>query len=111
MRASLRLRKWVFSSWHRRSSCKYTAVEESPGPDWKAICAPRVAAPGVAKTLTWFQTHELRRMGHTSRVIFVRRIRSDDFALARDLRLRALKSDPLSFGSSYAREVSHDETF
>jgi len=50
-------------------------------------------------------------MGHTSRVIFVRRIRSDDFALARDLRLRALKSDPLSFGSSYAREVSHDETF
>jgi GNAT superfamily N-acetyltransferase len=44
-------------------------------------------------------------------VISIRRIRSEDFALARALRLRALKSDPLSFGSSYEREVVRDEAF
>ena len=44
-------------------------------------------------------------------MILVRRIQSEDFALVRDLRLRALKSDPLSFCSSYEREVSRDETF
>ena len=58
-----------------------------------------------------FQTYELIEMGHTTRVILIRRIRSDDFALARALRLRALSSDPLSFGSSYAAEVTRDETF
>jgi GNAT superfamily N-acetyltransferase len=50
-------------------------------------------------------------MGHATRMILIRRIRSADFALARAVRLRALSSDPLSFGSSYAAEVTRDETF
>lgn len=50
-------------------------------------------------------------MGHTTGVISTRRIRSADFGLARALRLRALKADPRSFGSSYESEVTRDESF
>jgi ribosomal protein S18 acetylase RimI-like enzyme len=35
----------------------------------------------------------------------IRRIRSDEGAMLRDLRLRALRDDPDAFGSSYQREV------
>jgi GNAT superfamily N-acetyltransferase len=41
----------------------------------------------------------------------LRRIRSDDAQLARDLRLRALHTDPLSFGSTYPAESPRDDAF
>jgi GNAT superfamily N-acetyltransferase len=41
----------------------------------------------------------------------IRRIRSEDASLARDVRLRALRTDPLSFGSTYEREVVRDDAF
>jgi GNAT superfamily N-acetyltransferase len=41
----------------------------------------------------------------------IRRIRANDAPLARDLRLRALKSDPLSFGSTFEKEVVRDDAF
>ena len=41
--------------------------------------------------------------------VVVRRIRSGDAALLRDVRLRALATDPQSFGSTYEREAAFDE--
>jgi GNAT superfamily N-acetyltransferase len=42
----------------------------------------------------------------------VRRIRAGDAAVLRDVRLRALASDPESFGSTYEREAAYpDETW
>ena len=41
--------------------------------------------------------------------VVVRRIRSSDAALLRDVRLRALGADPESFGSTYEREAAFDE--
>jgi GNAT superfamily N-acetyltransferase len=41
----------------------------------------------------------------------IRRICADDAALARSLRLRALATDPLSFGSTYEQEVERDDAF
>ena len=41
--------------------------------------------------------------------VVVRRIRSGDAALLRDVRLRALATDPQSFGSTYDREAAFDE--
>jgi len=39
--------------------------------------------------------------------VVVRRIRSGDAALFRDVRLRALATDPESFGSTYEREAAY----
>jgi ribosomal protein S18 acetylase RimI-like enzyme len=38
----------------------------------------------------------------------IRRIRTGDAALLRDVRLRALQTDPASFGSTYERELAFD---
>lgn len=38
----------------------------------------------------------------------IRRIRADDAAHLRDVRLRALRSDPASFGSTYERELAFE---
>ena len=43
--------------------------------------------------------------------VTIRRIRAEDAALARALRLRALASDRLSFGSTYEAEVGRDDAF
>jgi ribosomal protein S18 acetylase RimI-like enzyme len=39
----------------------------------------------------------------------VRRVTPQDWLVLRDLRLRALRSDPLSFGSTYEREAAFSE--
>jgi GNAT superfamily N-acetyltransferase len=41
--------------------------------------------------------------------MLIRRIRADDAMRWRELRLRALRTDPLSFGSIYEREVGRDD--
>ncbi|HEY4223161.1 MAG TPA: GNAT family N-acetyltransferase [Myxococcota bacterium] len=41
----------------------------------------------------------------------IRRIRSDDAAALRVIRLRALATDPLSFGSTFASEAARDDAF
>ncbi|HJZ84506.1 MAG TPA: GNAT family N-acetyltransferase [Polyangia bacterium] len=41
----------------------------------------------------------------------IRRIRPDDVALARALRLRALASDPSSFSSTYEAEIVREDSF
>jgi len=41
--------------------------------------------------------------------VITRRIQSGDAARLRAVRLRALQSDPLAFGSTYAREVGRDD--
>jgi ribosomal protein S18 acetylase RimI-like enzyme len=41
--------------------------------------------------------------------VFVRRVTLDDVAAARSLRLRALETDPSSFGSTYAREAAFED--
>lgn len=41
--------------------------------------------------------------------MIIRRIRVEDAQAARDLRLRALKNDPLAFGSNFARESQFPE--
>jgi ribosomal protein S18 acetylase RimI-like enzyme len=38
----------------------------------------------------------------------IRRVAAGDAALLRDIRLRALRSDPASFGSTYERELAFD---
>jgi GNAT superfamily N-acetyltransferase len=43
--------------------------------------------------------------------IEIRRIRPDDALAARDLRLRALATDPLSFGSNFDLEVARPDAF
>ena len=43
--------------------------------------------------------------------VAIRRIRAEDAALARALRLRALATDRLSFGSTYEAEVGRDDDF
>jgi GNAT superfamily N-acetyltransferase len=40
-------------------------------------------------------------------VVVIRRIRPGDEALLRDVRLRALATDPASFGSTYEREAAY----
>ncbi len=47
-------------------------------------------------------------MSHVGGVV-VRRIRPDDALAVRDIRLRALASDPLAFGSTFAAEVLRSE--
>jgi ribosomal protein S18 acetylase RimI-like enzyme len=42
-------------------------------------------------------------------VVAVRRIRAEDAALLRDVRLRALATDPASFGSTYEREAAYSD--
>jgi GNAT superfamily N-acetyltransferase len=44
-------------------------------------------------------------------MVTIRRIRRDDAALAKDLRLRALHGDRLSFGSTFEAEVTRDDDF
>ena len=39
----------------------------------------------------------------------IRRVRADEVAAERSLRLRALRSDPIAFGSSYAEEAKFPE--
>ena len=41
--------------------------------------------------------------------IVVRRLRADEVDTSRSLRLRALQTDPIAFGSSYANEVNFPE--
>jgi GNAT superfamily N-acetyltransferase len=41
----------------------------------------------------------------------VRRMQASEASLLRSLRLRALQTDPLSFGSTYEREVAFDDAF
>ncbi len=41
--------------------------------------------------------------------LLVRRLRADDWAAYRNLRLRALRTDPIAFGSSYAQEAAFPE--
>jgi ribosomal protein S18 acetylase RimI-like enzyme len=41
--------------------------------------------------------------------VMVRRVRRDDVASMRALRLRALQTDPSSFGSTYEREAAFDD--
>jgi GNAT superfamily N-acetyltransferase len=43
--------------------------------------------------------------------VVIRRIRPEDSALARAIRLRALSTDRLSFGSTYEREVTRPDSF
>lgn len=39
----------------------------------------------------------------------MRPFRADEWAVAKDVRLRGLKTDPLSFGSHYAKEIDYDD--
>src|SRR5689334_11012115 len=57
-----------FSRWARRSRCRYTSVGVSPERESIRICAPCVAAPGVARNALYrFQTYEHIEMGHDAR--------------------------------------------
>lgn len=40
----------------------------------------------------------------------VRRIRADEWKSYREIRLRSLQSDPLAFGSTYARELAYEDS-
>lgn len=42
-------------------------------------------------------------------IMRIRRLTTDDIEVYREIRLRALRSDPHAFGSSYDREVSFDD--
>jgi GNAT superfamily N-acetyltransferase len=48
-------------------------------------------------------------VNETSMAVITRRVESGDAARLRTVRLRALRTDPLAFGSTYEREVGRDD--
>jgi ribosomal protein S18 acetylase RimI-like enzyme len=54
---------------------------------------------------------DLIATGHTTLAVEVRRIRADDWRSLRDIRLRALNTDPYAFGASLDAEQAKDDNW